>query len=376
MQNKIGLALFGALCYNLTQGLAFTVVRMQANALGDFRTLGLVVGLPNFALVAGSIFWGVMADRWQNRKVVVVLCAMLSAILYIPLPWLGPIGLILIRTLQSFFLGGMVQIATLFSELNPEARATLMGKLEAALGFGWGAGAFLGGFLILSDDYGSSHPTVIFSFLLTASLGIFAVVGYMGLTERYTPRKVIKLDFSEYFWALFRLFLTTFLVFLGYMFFLSISPIYLTEITGSSFGMGIIVLLSGIIHALSAPYIGRLVDTYPREIAIRASTITVFFSLIIYSLTTNVYWVTLAFLPPIYMTYFLGARAIIADIVPYQLRARAMGLLTSFSLLGSGVGSILVGELLVTLTFQEVFSIGSVFTFLAILVGWYPTNRK
>ena len=160
------------------------------------------------------------------------------------------------------------------------------------------------------------------------------------------------------------------------MFFLSISPIYLTEITGSSFGMGIIVLLSGIIHALSAPYIGRLVDTYPREIAIRASTITVFFSLIIYSLTTNVYWVTLAFLPPIYMTYFLGARAIIADIVPYQLRARAMGLLTSFSLLGSGVGSILVGELLVTLTFQEVFSIGSVFTFLAILVGWYPTNRK
>ena len=57
MQNKIGLALFGALCYNLTQGLAFTLVRMQANALGDFRTLGLVVGLPNFALVGGSIFY-------------------------------------------------------------------------------------------------------------------------------------------------------------------------------------------------------------------------------------------------------------------------------------------------------------------------------
>jgi|TARA_B110000116_G_scaffold162719_1_gene140707 MFS family permease len=376
VQNKIGLALFGALCYNLTQGLAFTVVRMQANALGDFRILGLVVGLPNFALVAGSIFWGIMADRWQNRKAVVVLCAMLSAILYIPLPWLGPIGLILVRTLQSFFLGGMVQIATLFSELNPKARATLMGKLEAALGFGWGAGAFLGGFLVLSEDYGSSHPTVIFSFLLTASLGVFAVVGYMGSTERYTPRKVIELDFSEYFWTLFRLFITTFLVFLGYMFFLSISPIYLTEIAGSSFGMGLIVLLSGIIHALSAPYIGRLVDDYPREMAIRASTITVFFSLTIYSLTTNIYWVTLAFLPPIYMTYFLGARAIIADIVPYQLRARAMGLLTSFSLLGSGVGSILVGELLVNLTFQDVFRIGSVLTFLAILVGWSPTNSK
>ena len=376
MQNKIGLALFGALCYNLTQGLAFTLVRMQANALGDFRTLGLVVGLPNFALVGGSFFWGVIADRWQNRKAVVVLCAMFSAILYIPLPWLSPFGLIVVRTLQSFFLGGMVQIATLFSELNPEARATLMGKLEAALGFGWCAGAFLGGFLVLSEDYGSSHPTVIFSFLLTASLGIFAVVGYMGSTERYTAREVIRLEFGEYFWPISRLFVTTFIMFFGYMFFLSISPIYLTEVAGSSFGMGIIVLLSGIVHAISAPYIGRLVDAYPRENAIRASTIMVFLSLTIYSLTNNIYLITLAFLPPIYMTYFLGARAIIADNVPYQLRARAMGLLTSFSLLGSGVGSIVVGELLVNMNFQDAFRIGSFLTFISILVGWYPINSK
>ncbi|MDG2266094.1 MAG: MFS transporter [Candidatus Marinimicrobia bacterium] len=376
MQNKIGLALFGALCYNLTQGLAFTLVRMQANALGDFRTLGLVVGLPNFALVGGSFFWGVIADRWQNRKAVVVLCAMFSAILYIPLPWLSPFGLIVVRTLQSFFLGGMVQIATLFSELNPEARATLMGKLEAALGFGWGAGAFLGGFLVLSEDYGSSHPTVIFSFLLTASLGIFAVVGYMGSTERYTAREVVRLEFGEYFWPISRLFVTTFIMFFGYMFFLSISPIYLTEVAGSSFGMGIIVLLSGIVHAITAPYIGRLVDAYPRENAIRASTITVFLSLTIYSLTNNIYLITLAFLPPIYMTYFLGARAIIADNVPYQLRARAMGLLTSFSLLGSGVGSIVVGELLVNMNFQDAFRIGSFLTFISILVGWYPINSK
>ena len=376
MQNKIGLALFGALCYNLTQGLAFTLVRMQANALGDFRTLGLVVGLPNFALVAGSFFWGIIADRWQNRKAVVVLCAMFSAILYIPLPWLSPFGLIIVRTLQSFFLGGMVQIATLFSELNPKSRATLMGKLEAALGFGWGAGAFLGGFLVLSEDYGSSHPTVIFSFLLTASLGIFAVVGYMGSTERYTAREVIRLEFGKYFWPISRLFVTTFIMFFGYMFFLSISPIYLTEAAGSSFGMGIIVLLSGIVHAISAPYIGKLVDSYPRENAIRASTITVFLSLTLYSLTSNIYLITLAFLPPIYMTYFLGARAIIADNVPYQLRARAMGLLTSFSLLGSGVGSIVVGELLVTMSFQDAFRIGSILTFISILIGWYPINSK
>tara|TARA_B110000003_G_C16422820_1_gene446907 strand:- start:439 stop:678 length:240 start_codon:yes stop_codon:yes gene_type:complete len=76
------------------------------------------------------------------------------------------------------------------------------------------------------------------------------------------------------------------------------------------------------------------------------------------------------------MTYFLGARAIIADNVPYQLRARAMGLLTSFSLLGSGVGSIVVGELLVNMNFQDAFRIGSFLTFISMLVGWYPINNK
>ena len=167
MQNKITLALFGALCYNITQGLAFTIVRLQANALGDFRTLGLVVGLPNLALVAGSTFWGIIADRWQNRREVVVICAIISAILYLPLPWLGPINLVIVRTIQSFFLGGMVQIATLFSELDPKARATLMGRLESALGFGWGAGAFFGGVLVLSADYGLASPSVILSFFLT-----------------------------------------------------------------------------------------------------------------------------------------------------------------------------------------------------------------
>ena len=370
MHNKITLALIGALCYNITQGLAFTIVRLQANSLGDFRTLGLVVGLPNFALVAGSTFWGIVADRWKNRREVVVLCAIISALLYLPLPWANPVNLIILRTIQSFFLGGMVQIATLFSELNPKARATLMGRLESALGFGWGAGAFFGGILIVSTDYGLATPSVILSFFLTASIGVFAVVGYMGVNERSIIRENQELDFQPYFWKLARLFVTTFVVFMGYMFFLSFSPVYLTEIAGSSFGMGIIVLFSGIVHAIVAPYAGRMVDKYPRELAMRVACGLVFLSMVVYSVTQNVYLVTLAFVLPIYMTYFLGARSIVADTVPYQLRARTMGLLSSFSLLGSGVGSILVGELLHHFDYQSVFRIGAFISLVALLTGW------
>jgi predicted MFS family arabinose efflux permease len=264
----------------------------------------------------------------------------------------------------------MVQMATLFSEINPKARATLMGWLESALGFGWGAGAFLGGILIVSTEYGSANPSVIFSFLLAASLGIFATVGYMGVTERSVVREDTDIDFAPYFWKLSRLFTTTFILFMGYMFFLSFSPIYLTEVAGSSFGMGIIVLLSGVVHALVAPYAGKLVDTYPREFAIRISCTFVFISMITYSFTQNIYLITLAFVLPIYMTYFLGARSIVADTVPYQLRARTMGLLSSFSLLGSGFGSILVGELLIHFEYQSVFRIGAIIALFSIITGW------
>ena len=70
------------------------------------------------------------------------------------------------------------------------------------------------------------------------------------------------------------------------------------------------------------------------------------------------------------MTYFLGARSIVADTVPYQLRARTMGLLTSFCILGSGFGSILVGELLLHFEYQSAFRIGAVLTLMAVVIGW------
>ena len=260
VDNRIKLALLGAFCYNLTQGLSFTLIRLQASFLGDSRTLGLVVGLPSFALVAGSAFWGYIADRWRSRKNVVVLCSIFSAVLYVPLPWLGPFELVIVRTVQSFFLGGMIQIATMFSELDSSARGTFMGHLEAVLGLGWGIGAFSGGFLVNSDEYGLGEGPVIFSFMLTAFLGLVAVIGYMSSTEKKREFVADNENFTVYFRRLYRLFMITFILFMGYMFFLTISPVYLTEVTGSSSSMGLIMLGSGIIHAVTAPSAGKLVD--------------------------------------------------------------------------------------------------------------------
>lgn len=369
VDNKIKLALLGAFCYNLTQGLSFTLIRLQANFLGDFRTLGLVVGLPNFALVAGSAFWGYVADKWRSRKNVVVLCSIATALLYLPLPWLGPLELVLVRTIQSFFLGGMVQIATMFSELDSSARGSFMGRLEAVLGLGWGIGAFAGAYLVNENDYGLGSGPVIFSFFFTAFLGLVSVIGYMSSTEK--KRKIVNIeeDFFFHLKKLSRLFTITFILFMGYIFFLTISPVYLTVIAGSSYKMGWIVLCSGLIHAITAPYAGNLIDKYPRESAIRIASAFVIFSMLAYSLTINLYVITLVFTIPIYMTFFLGARTIVADVVPYDLRARMMGLLSSFSLLGSGLGSLIVGELLLNYDEQQVFLFGALIASVAFILS-------
>ena len=369
VDNKIKLALLGAFCYNLTQGLSFTLIRLQANFLGDFRTLGLVVGLPNFALVAGSAFWGYVADKWRSRKNVVVLCSIVTALLYLPLPWLGPLELVLVRTIQSFFLGGMVQIATMFSELDSSARGSFMGRLESVLGLGWGIGAFAGAYLVNENDYGLGSGPVIFSFFFTAFLGLVSVIGYMSSTEKKRKMVNIEEDFFFHLKKLSRLFMITFILFMGYIFFLTISPVYLTVVAGSSYKMGWIVLCSGLIHATTAPYAGNLIDKYPRESAIRIASVFVIFSMFVYSFTINLYVITLVFTIPIYMTFFLGARTIVADVVPYDLRARMMGLLSSFSLLGSGLGSLIVGELLLNYDEQQVFLFGALIASVAFILS-------
>jgi len=156
---------------------------------------------------------------------------------------------------------------------------------------------------------------------------------------------------------------------MGYIFFLTISPVYLTDIAGSSNRMGWIVLCSGLIHAITAPYAGNLIDKYPRETAIRIASVFVIFSMLAYSFTVNLYAITLVFTIPIYMTFFLGARTIVADMVPYDLRARMMGLLSSFSLLGSGLGSLIVGELLLNYDEQQVFLFGALIASVAFILS-------
>ncbi len=96
---SLALPLAGSLAFHATIGLSFTLVLLQAQALGGARAVGLVVGIPMFMMVGSSAFWGVMADGWWNRKQVVLLARVLSALLALPRQVDGTLGLIGLRVL-------------------------------------------------------------------------------------------------------------------------------------------------------------------------------------------------------------------------------------------------------------------------------------
>ena len=379
------LPLAGSLAYHATIGLSFTLVLLQAQALGGARAVGLVVGIPMFMMVGSSAFWGAMADRWRNRKRVVLLAMVLSSLLALPMPLAGTWGLIALRVLQSFFRGGVVHLHTLFAELDADARGAQLGRLQMTAGFGWGTGGLLGGLLVPASAYGSVSPALLAAFFVNCALGILAAAALLRLRERAPPAGQlalperdpgggVPLPASGMLWRLAPLWVATVLLFVGYYFFLAFAPAFFTTLTGSTSRMGLVMFASGLVHGVAAPWFGRLADRHPREKLLRLVSLGFVACMATYTLNPHPLLVIAAFLPPIWMAFDVSATALVADRVPYRLRGRGVGVLNSCMFLGAGSGALLAGELHRTLTYTEVFGAGTLLALAGTLVTAYATR--
>lgn len=382
------LPLAGSLAYHATIGLSFTLVLLQAQALGGARAVGLVVGIPMFMMVGSSAFWGAMADRWRNRKRVVLLAIVLSSLLALPMPLAGTWGLIGLRVLQSFFRGGVVHLHTLFVELDAGARGAQLGRLQMTAGFGWGLGGLLGGLLVPASVYGSASPALHAAFLVNCALGIFAAAALLRLRERSPdvspteqlilpgrdPGGGVPLPATGMLWRLAPLWVATVLLFVGYYFFLAFAPAFFTTLTGSTSRMGLVMFASGLVHGLVARWFGRLADRHPREKLLRLVSLAFVACMATYALNPHPLLVIAAFLPPIWMAFDVSATALVADRVPYRLRGRGVGVLNSCMFLGAGAGALLAGELHRSLPFTQVFGLGTLLALAGALVTAYATR--
>ncbi len=392
---RLALPLAGSLAYHITIGLPFTLVLLQAGALGGARAVGLVVGLPMFMMVASSSFWGSMADRWRNRKRVVLLSVVLSSLLVLPMPFVGTWGLIGLRVVQSFFRGGIVHLHTLFAELDASARGTQLGRLQMTAGFGWGLGGLLGGLLVPVEEYGSASPSLMAAFFVNSALGIFAAAALMQLRERSWVEQEQELDTAPddritlaeeisdggvplpplaVLWRLWPLWMATAFLFAGYQTFLSFAPIFFTTLTGNTSKMGLVMLASGLVHGVAATWFGRLADQHQRETLLRLVCLGFVACMVTYTLNPHPLIVIAAFLPPIWMAFDVSATSLVADRLPYHLRGRGVGILNSCMFLGAGCGALLGGALRYSMSFEQVFGAGTLLAAVGFLIVTYATR--
>lgn len=362
------LSLLGAGAYYTTVGMAFPLLLLQAEALGGARAAGLVLGLPMLVFTFASPFWGWIADRWRSRRRVVLLCAVVSAALFVPQPWLATYELLALRLLQSFFLGGMVHLATLFAELDPCARGHHLGTLNAVSSLAWGLGGLLTGLLVADGDYGRGSPSVVRAFMLCTALGVVGVAGLLALSERRVDEKAVS---SEPLRGLSRLWVATVLLFAGYYVFLTFAPDFLSDQLGSTRNMGFLLAAAGIAGAVLAPWMGRICDRMPRLAALRIVYGLYIGCMVIYTLAPHPLIVAAAFVPPVWVLFQVAATALVADRVPYRLRGRAVGLLNAALFFGGGLGGLLAAALGENMASAPLFALGTALVALGALAGWW-----
>ena len=368
MRSDVKIPLLAAMLYYITVGMAQTMIILQAEVLGGKGIVGIVVGAPLLVVVISSSLWGYIADYYKNRKRVVIISVAVIALLYLPQPWVGAWGLVGIRIIQALFLGGVVHLSTLFSELEPKQRGAYLGLLQSTSGFGWGFGGLIAGMLISIEKYGKGSSDVVFGFSICSILAIISAIGMMSLPNTYENVKLGTAK-KELF-TLRNLWICATMVFAGYYFFLSFAPSYFSEVMGSSEGMGYVMFASGVVHAISAPYLGRLIDKMPREKSLKITIICFIVCMATYAMTENKILTILAFMPPVWMLFQVTATSLVADRISYANRARAVGLLNSCMFFGAGMGGLLSGQLYNSYKNTEIFGIGTVIIIIGLIFAF------
>lgn len=158
-------------------------------------------------------------------------------------------------------------------------------------------------------------------------------------------------------------------------------PAYLTQLGGASY-KGYIIGLFTLMAGLSRPFSGKLTDTIGRvPVMIFGSLVCVVCSLM-YPLVSSVGAFLLLRFFHGFSTGFkpTGTSAYVSDIVPYNRRAEAMGMVGLFSTIGLAMGPAIGGFIAGNWGIQVMFQASAVFALLSvvILIGMKETlhNRQ
>jgi MFS family permease len=266
----------GVLFLNAASGVLFAVLPLFEVQEGGGPLLAtLIVGAPLLAQILATFLWGALSDRWGRRRELLAGGVLGQSVLFLAYPFLGPVGLLIVRIVQVF-LGAASALATTVATEDPARSA---GQGLGNLSFWGGIGGVLGvvaGYPLLGGSEFTSHsPTALALFVLLALLSGAAVLCLALAGELGRPKGAVPLPQTLRFrsgpWVL-RLSLAAVIVGVANYTVYTLFPLFVRDVLASQ-GMGLfgtllnptqqLALLSigaGLGGVLVSPVTGRWVE--------------------------------------------------------------------------------------------------------------------
>lgn len=255
--------------------MVFPFLPLYVNDLGSTLGMsvelaaGLVIGLQALTMAITAPFWGVAADRY-GRKLMVLRAMFGGTVLLALMAFVvSAEQLIFLRAIQGLITGTVAANNAMVAAVVPRSRIGFsMGLLQVGQWAGVAAGPVFGG--LLADAYGFSLPFLFTAVSLFAA-GIFVAV---GVREEPTPHKKgtqPKVSVMQQFKAVLTadgvsiVYLLRFMGGVGRTMIIPIAPLFVVtllpaEAAGQSIYAGLVMSVSSAAATLSGVYLGRLGD--------------------------------------------------------------------------------------------------------------------
>jgi len=273
-QRTLYIMFFAQLMTGVGFSSIFPFLPLYVKALGSTTGLsiellaGLVYSMQAFSMMIASPIWGILADRY-GRKLMVVRAMFGSAIVLFLMAFVRSAEeLILLRTVQGLVTGVVgAANALVASEAPRERSGYAMGLLQMGLGTGIAFGPMIGG--ALADAFGYA---VVF-YVTGALLFLAGAIVLIGVKEEFIPidapvekGKGFIVKWREIFTmpGVFMAYSMNFMAQLGRMMIIPIIPLFVETLLVESNTLntftGLITGVSSATTTLCAVYFGRLGD--------------------------------------------------------------------------------------------------------------------
>ena len=327
---------------------------------------GLLMGAPALVMVIVSPFWGALADR-VGRKAMIERAMFGGAITIFLMAWATNIyHLLILRLLQGALTGTIAACTALISASSPSKKMSFsLGLLQTGIFLGNFFGPLFGG--ISADILGFRNSFRITAFLLFLS----GCLIFFLVEENFTPSKINKqvITFKKRILSLFgnRQLLTMFFVLFLVQFSIKIvSPVFplfietiVSDSNSVSTSTGIIYAITGLMAAISAVSVGKLIEKKPMTPFLIISLIGTGLFFLPQGYASNVVQLILM---RIGLGLFYGAIVPVANTIislssSSEHRGKVFGVSNSTTFLGNIFGPIFGSLILTAFNFSAVFII-------------------